>query len=401
MADGVKLLNIFNHYLERGGEAHAVEAISESLSRIVDVEDCYFDSADWTGRDAPAIWRQALWSFRNPGSLNRIRENQRCLRHDIWLLHNVFPVGSAGIYREAKRLRVPIVQYIHNFRPFSVGGYLWCDNRIIPDGLSGNYWPEIKRGTWQDSRVKTAWLAFVLGTSRAFGWWENVKAWIAVSNFMRDKFILAGIPAESIFTLRHFWRLRPTIDNSVEPSHYLYLGRLIEAKGVLVLLEAWKIIERELGAESPRLVIAGDGPLRSQVKACSESVRSVNFVGHLSEDEKRRALEAARAVIVPSLWWEPLGLVVYEAYDYSKPVLAAASGGLQEIVLDHQTGVLHEPGKAVQLARQVIELEKDTERCLAMGRRGRLWLEENADESQWQAEFLKIANYALDQARLR
>jgi hypothetical protein len=55
----------------------------------------------------------------------------------------------------------------------------------------------------------------------------------------------------------------------------------------------------------------------------------------------------------------------------------------------------------VQLARQVIELEKDTERCLAMGRRGRLWLEENADESQWQAEFLKIANYALDQARLR
>jgi len=397
----MKLLNIFNYYLERGGEAHAVETISESLSRVVDVENCYFDSADWTGRDAPAIWRQATWSFRNPRSLNRIRENQQRLRHDIWLLHNIFPVGSAAIYREAKRLRVPIVQYIHNFRPFSVAGYLWSDNQIIPDGLSGNYWPEIKRGTWQNSRVKTAWLALVLALSRAFGWWESVKAWIAVSNFVRDKFMSAGIPAESIFTLRHFWRLHPKIDSNVEPSHYLYLGRLIEAKGVLVLLEAWRIVEQELGADSPRLVIAGDGPLRSRVRSDSGRMRSAKFVGHLGEDEKRSALEAARAVIVPSLWWEPLGLVVYEAYDYSKPVLAAASGGLQEIVLDNQTGILHEPGNAAQLARQVIELEKGAVRCRAMGRRGRLWLEHNADESQWHEEFLKIANYALNQGRVR
>jgi len=393
----IQLLNIFNYYLERGGEAHAVESISESLSTVIDVEDCYFDSAGWTGRDAPTIWKQAIWSFRNPRSLERIRENQQRLRHDIWLLHNVFPVGSAAIYREAKRLHIPIVQYIHNFRPFSVGGYLWSDNQIIPDGLSGNYWPEIKRGTWQNSRVKTAWLALVLALSRAFGWWESVKAWVAVSNFMRDKFIFAGIPAESIFSLRHFWRPRTRIDESVKASHYLYLGRLIEPKGVLVLLEAWKVIEQELGADCPHLVIAGDGPLRSHVRSCAERLRSVNFVGQLSKDEKRSALEAARAVIVPSLWWEPLGLVAYEAYDYSKPVLAAASGGLQEIVLNRQTGFLHEPGDAAQLARHVIELDKDAETCRAMGGRGRLWLEENANECQWQAEFLKIANYALSQ----
>ena len=393
----MKLLNIFNHYLERGGEAHAVETISESLSRVVDVEDCYFDSADWTGRDAPAIWKQAIWTFRNPRSLSRIRENQQRLRHDLWLLHNVFPVGSAAIYREAKRLQVPIVQYIHNFRPFSVGGSLWSDNRITPDGLSGNCWPEIKRGTWQDSRVKTAWLAFVLTMSRTCGWWKSVKAWIAVSKFMRDKFISAGIPAESIFALRHFWRPRQNVESGVNRSHYLYLGRLIEAKGIRALLEAWEIIEQEVGANCPRLVIAGDGPLRSYVRSCSERMNFVDFVGHLSEDAKRGALEAARAVIVPSLWWEPLGLVVYEAYDYSKPVLAAASGGLQEIVIDHQTGILHEPGNAAQLARHVIELEKDAETCRAMGRQARLWLERNTDESQWQAEFMKIANYALSQ----
>jgi glycosyltransferase involved in cell wall biosynthesis len=391
----MRILNIFNNYLERGGEAQSVDAIVDSLSDVLEIERCDFQSTDWIGPGAPGKCKQALWMIRNPASLKKLREHQLRIKPSVWLVHNVFPVGSAAIYPEAECWGVPIIQYIHNFRPFSVNGYLWAGNGVATGGLSKNYWREIRYGAWQASFTKTAWLAFVLGMSRAFGWWENVKAWIAVSNFMRDKFISAGISANSIFTLRHFWRPRSKVDNSVGPSHYLYLGRLIEAKGVLVLLGAWKIIEQELRADSPRLVVAGDGPLRSHVKSCSERMKSVNFVGHLSQDEKHRALEEARAVIVPSLWWEPLGLVVYEAYDYSKPVLAAASGGLQEIVLDHQTGVLHEPGNAAQLARQIIELEKDAEGCRAMGQRGRLWLEQNADESQWQTEFLKIANYAL------
>src|SRR5437867_3050021 len=200
----MKLLNIFNHYLEPGGEAHAVEAISDSLSRVVDVEDCYFNSADWTGNHAPAIWKQAIWTLRNPKSLNEVREHQRRFQPDVWLFHNVFPVGSAAIYREAKRLGIPIIQYIHNFRPFSVSGYLWARNRMITAGLSGSYWEEVRYGAWRNSRVKTAWLALVLYVSRALGWWDSVKAWIAVSQFMRDTFISAGIPAERIFTLRNF-----------------------------------------------------------------------------------------------------------------------------------------------------------------------------------------------------
>ncbi len=47
-------------------------------------------------------------------------------------------------------------------------------------------------------------------------------------------------------------------------------------------------------------------------------------------------------MLAPSVWWEPLGLVTYEAYDYGKPMLAARSGGLSETVVAGLTGFLHE-----------------------------------------------------------
>ena len=392
----MKILSIFNHYLERGGEEIAVEAICNSLAGIEELERCDFSSTDWTGANAPTRWQQARWMFRNPQSLKKISERQWHFEPDLWLVHNVFPVGSAAIYREAISRGVPIIQYLHNFRPFSVNGYLWADNRVATGGLSGNYWQEIRHGAWQDSRLKTAWFALILSLMRTLGWWKSVKAWIAISDFVRDKFIAAGIPAENVFTLRHFWKPQPQVPKPSDGTHYLYLGRLTEAKGILVLLDAWEILERERGNATPRLVIGGDGPLRSSVISRVERMRSVHFAGQLVGEEKNRALEGCRAMIVPSLWWEPLGLVVYEAYDYCRPVLAASSGGLPEVVLDRETGLLHEPGHPEQLAHHVMQLEADAANRRAMGREGRAWLERNADENQWRERFSKIAAHALD-----
>jgi glycosyltransferase involved in cell wall biosynthesis len=392
----VKILNIFNYYLEQGGEACAVKDISESLSQVTDLERCDFSSADWVGASAPALWKQAIWMLRNPASLNKIREHQQRFKANAWLVHNVFPVGSAAILAEAKKFDVPIIQYIHNFRPFSVSGYLWAGNRIAAGGLSRNYWQEIRHGAWQHSRSKTAWLAFVLSLSHALGWWRSVKTWIAISDFMRDKFISAGVRAEDIFTLRHFWKPRTQDSEIRDGTHYLYLGRLTEAKGILVLLNAWEILEREAGTAAPRLLIAGGGPMRSAVIARCERMTRVKYVGQLGDDAKARALQGARAVIVPSVWWEPLGLVVYEAYDYCRPVLAAASGGLPETIVEGETGLLHEPGSAEQLADHVMQVEADGNRRRSMGRRGRAWLEQNADETDWRERFIEIAKHAVN-----
>jgi glycosyltransferase involved in cell wall biosynthesis len=389
----VKVLNVFNHYQEEGGEASAVRAITDSLSTMLDLETCEFFNSDWLGPNAPPVWKQSLWMLRNPHSLAKLRSIHESFGPDVWLVHNVFPVGSAAVYPEAQRLQVPIIQYVHNFRPFSVTGALWAGNRIQRSGLSGNYWPEIWYGAWQNSRVKTAWLATVLSVMRRLNWFASVKAWVAISDFVRDKFIRAGIPAKDVFTLRHFWRPQVHRIDDTDQSHYLFLGRLIEAKGLFPLLDAWEILEKERSL-APQLLIAGTGPLRQEVIRRVERMKSVRYAGELRGEAKREAIMRARALIVPSVWWEPLGLVVYEAFDYSRPVLAARSGGLPEIVVDGETGLLHQPGNAEQIAQHVRQLESNAQTRCDMGHRGRGWLEQNATEVEWREKFSKILAHA-------
>jgi glycosyltransferase involved in cell wall biosynthesis len=390
-----RLLSIFNDYLQRGGEAEGVRQICDSLRPVLELRECLFSSSAWTGPAAPNRVRQALWMIRNPQSVAALRDIHQAFQPDAWLVHNVFPVGSGAIYPEAERLGVPVIQYLHNFRPFSVNGYLWAGGKLATGGLRTNFFQEIRHGAWQGSRVKTAWFGIVLKLMHALGWWRGVRAWIAISDFLRDKMIEAGLPATDVFTLHYCWHLRAGATASpVDGTHYLFLGRLIEAKGIVVLLQAWKKLEQQLGPRTPRLIIGGGGPLEDWVAARAAELRTVTFAGQLSGEEKRLALIGARALIAPSLWWEALGLVAYEAYDYSKPVLAAKSGGLSETVFHGRTGLLHAPGDADQLADQVAELDGNYERRRQMGREGRLWLEANMDEEQWREKFLKILAYA-------
>jgi glycosyltransferase involved in cell wall biosynthesis len=194
---------------------------------------------------------------------------------------------------------------------------------------------------------------------------DVVKRWIAVSEFMRGKFISAGIPADKVVTLRHCWKARARPDDSRMGNHYLFLGRLVPEKGIYTMLDAWRILEKRLGANCPRLVIAGAGPEEARIHAAASRMKKVVCVGFASGKPKEDLLHGCRALIAPSIWWEPLGLIVYEAYDFARPVLAAASGGLTETVKEGVTGFLHEPGNAEGLADDVERMEK-------LGTKGRL-----------------------------
>jgi len=390
-----KLLQVFNHYLESGGEEASVHRIFDLLSSSMEIHRCAFESRDWTGAGAPPGWRQAMMMIRNPSALAILRKEHNACRADAWLVHNVFPVGSAAIYREALKLKIPIIYFIHNFRPFSVNGYLWAGAEIAGGGLRKNYWHEIRHGAWQNSVIKTAWFAIVLSLMHRLGWFEAVKAWVAISDFMREKFIEAGVPAADVFTVRHAWRPMEAPPAPRDRGYYLFLGRLIPAKGINVLFDAWKILREELGDHAPKLAIAGAGPMKARVRELAAKNSLVEFRGLVRGGEKHELLENCRAMIAPSLWWEPLGLVTYEAYDFGKPMLAARSGGLTETVMHGQTGFLHEPGNAAELARQVVELEANPDRRVEMGRRGREWLIENTNEEAWRRNIKKVVEHAV------
>ncbi|MDX6465111.1 MAG: hypothetical protein QOI27_151 [Gaiellaceae bacterium] len=149
----------------------------------------------------------------------------------------------------------------------------------------------------------------------------------------------------------------------------LCVGRLIPIKGHIVLLRAFAAARREL--PELQLDIAGRGPLEPALKAFARELGiadSVHFLGQVNPIQT--AIERAAVVVVPSMG-EGFGMVALEAMERGRPVIAAEIGGLGELVLDGETGVLVPPGEAEPLRAAIVRLAGDLDLARRMGEAGR------------------------------
>jgi glycosyltransferase involved in cell wall biosynthesis len=149
----------------------------------------------------------------------------------------------------------------------------------------------------------------------------------------------------------------------------LCVGRLIPIKGHIVLLRAFaRALERFPGLT---LDIAGRGPLEPSLKALARELgiaEAVRFCGYVSPIQG--AIERSAIVVVPSMG-EGFGMVALEAMERSRPVIAAAIGGLGELVRDGETGVLVPPAEVEPLAAAIELLAGDPELARRLGEAGR------------------------------
>jgi glycosyltransferase involved in cell wall biosynthesis len=138
------------------------------------------------------------------------------------------------------------------------------------------------------------------------------------------------------------------------PPEVLYAGRLSAEKGVLDLVAA---------ADGMKLVVAGDGPLRERVPG------ALGFVPH---HELSHLYERAAVVACPSRR-EGFGVACAEAMAHGRPVVASAVGGLLDLVVDGETGILVPPGDVPALGAALSRLlgDADLRRCLGAAARGR------------------------------
>jgi glycogen(starch) synthase len=142
----------------------------------------------------------------------------------------------------------------------------------------------------------------------------------------------------------------------------LFVGDLAPDKGIATLLKAYRLLE---GA--PPLVLAG----RSAPGVEWDLPDGVQWVGALPHDQVLKLFRSARAVVVPSVWSDPCPTVVLEAMAAGRPVVAAASGGIVDMVVDGVTGALVPPGDAPALARAIDSVLSDSDRGRAFGAAGR------------------------------
>jgi glycogen(starch) synthase len=157
----------------------------------------------------------------------------------------------------------------------------------------------------------------------------------------------------------------------------LFVGSLIPRKGLSFLVEAAKqVVKTHVDV---KFVIIGDGPCKPQLTA---NLAAANLTGNfvfkngLSETELASVYGCSDVFVLPSIQ-EGQGIVLLEAEALAKPVVAFDIGGVNEAVVNGETGLLAAPGSSVELADGLLKLLGDAELRRRMGSAGRRFVQEN------------------------
>jgi glycosyltransferase involved in cell wall biosynthesis len=154
----------------------------------------------------------------------------------------------------------------------------------------------------------------------------------------------------------------------------LCVGRIgsVDEKGFDVAIRAMPAVLARF--PSARLAIAGDGPARKelmQIASDAGVTAQVDFLGWVHPDRVLELMNESSMVLMPSRVPEGFGLVALQAAQMGRPVVASGVGGVSEVVVHGETGLLVDPDDADALAVAVMSLLADPERAARMGQAGR------------------------------
>jgi phosphatidyl-myo-inositol dimannoside synthase len=184
----------------------------------------------------------------------------------------------------------------------------------------------------------------------------------------------------------------PTVAHSaVRSGPVLFVGRLVERKGVASLIEA----VARLGEHGPLLEVVGEGPERAALQARAQALgiaRRVAFRGKVPADVLQTSYAGAAVFVLPAVVdargdTEGLGVVLLEAMNHGTPVIASRIGGIPDIVEDGVSGLLVPPGDATALAAALRQLLADPALARRLGEAGRMrareWFSWEAIVERW------------------
>lgn len=247
-------------------------------------------------------------------------------RPDVLHLHNPYPLLSPWVVRTAHACGVPVVQTVHNYRHICANGVFFRDGNICTE-CSGRVlgFPSVVHACYRGSRAQSAVMATTLAVHRPT--WRRVDRFIALTEAIAQHLRAYGIKEDRI-------TVKPNSTPDPGPptpsgEGFLFLGRLVEEKGVALLLEAWR---RHPEGSLGTLRIAGDGPLRPLVERAAAERTDVVYLGRLDQEGARAARAACAVVVAPSIWHDVLPNVAVEALAAGRPVLGTALGGIPYIV---------------------------------------------------------------------
>lgn len=351
----MKVLLVHTYYQQPGGEDEVFRAEAALLEEHGH-EVVRFTAHNDQIRELSALQvaGKTLWN----GSIkSRFRDVLRRERPEIVHVHNTFPLMSPSIYHAAAAEGVPVVQTLHNYRLLCPMAEFFRDGKVCEDCLGRVPWPGVLHGCYRDSWTMSAGVAGMLALHRAIGTWrDKIAAYVALTEFGRDKFVGGGLPGERIHVKPNFITPDPGPGRG-GGGYALFVGRLSRTKGLDTMLEAWDLLE-----DPPPLKIVGDGPLADLVRERSSAADRVEWLGRKPRQDVLALMREAVMLVFPSLWYEGQPIVIIEALASGLPVVASDHGAMASMIDDGVTGLLFRPGDSRALADKVLWATDDPAR---------------------------------------
>ena len=175
-----------------------------------------------------------------------------------------------------------------------------------------------------------------------------------------------------------------------EGGYAVYVGRLSIEKGLGVLLDAWRQLDRPFP-----LKILGDGPMADLVTTAVREMPEIEWLGRRPSPEVYDIVGNAAFLVFPSEWYETFGQVAIEAFSKGTPVVASDIGAIPELVNAH-SGILFRPSDPTDLAAKIDLLLADPQKLARLRLTARAEFESKYTAERNYQQLMTIYQSAID-----
>jgi glycosyltransferase involved in cell wall biosynthesis len=376
-----RLLSINTYFYRRGG-ADAVFFDHDSLFRDAGWQTAAF--AMHHPRNEPSEWSDyfvdeiefghaysLLQKLSMAGKVVYSMEARRNLERmldafdaDIAHLHCIYHHISPSILPVLKGRGIPIVMTAHDLKLACPAYKMLNSQGICEKCKGGNLLHLIANRCIRDSRTVSTLIAIESGLHKATGIYRRtLDRIVCPSRFYLNKLVEWGWPSDRLTYIPNFVQADKYQALTRPGRYFLYFGRLSFEKGVATLVKA----ALDSGVT---LHIVGTGPELEQLRELAlPAGERIRFFGYLSGEALWTQVRQARAVVLPSEWYENGPMSLLEAYALGKPVIGANIGGIPEMIKVGETGLLFSSSKVIELAECLTQLNTaGSSELEAMGR---------------------------------
>jgi glycosyltransferase involved in cell wall biosynthesis len=290
---------------------------------------------------------------------------------DVCHAHNIYHHISPSILTLLRRRSVPVVLTLHDLKIACPAYNMLADDGICERCRGGRLYNVVTHRCIKGSIGLSSVAMVEAILHRLLGSYADcVGRFVVPSRFYIEKLCEWGWPRSMFSHVPNFVDARSYRPEAIPGKTFLYFGRVSREKGLTTLIRA-------AAASRARLLIAGTGPSLAQLQGLAAQLDAdVTFLGYLGGQALHDAIRSARAIVLPSEWYENAPMSVLEAYALGKPVLGATIGGIPELIREGETGFGFVSGDVDSLAATMSNMAARSDAAVEdLGRCGRLWIE--------------------------